>query len=73
MDLETGILFNDQMDDFSIPGVPNAFGLYPSPYNYIGKLLELIVIIETISEIIINNALFSAQKKTFIFLHSGYN
>jgi gamma-glutamyltranspeptidase/glutathione hydrolase/leukotriene-C4 hydrolase len=22
------------MDDFSIPGVPNAFGLWPSPYNY---------------------------------------
>jgi hypothetical protein len=23
-----------QMDDFSIPGTPNAFGLWPSPYNY---------------------------------------
>jgi gamma-glutamyltranspeptidase/glutathione hydrolase/leukotriene-C4 hydrolase len=22
------------MDDFSIPGVPNAFGLWPSPYNF---------------------------------------
>jgi gamma-glutamyltranspeptidase / glutathione hydrolase / leukotriene-C4 hydrolase len=22
------------MDDFSIPGIPNAFGLWPSPYNY---------------------------------------
>lgn len=22
------------MDDSSTPGVPNAFGLYPSPYNY---------------------------------------
>jgi gamma-glutamyltranspeptidase/glutathione hydrolase/leukotriene-C4 hydrolase len=22
------------MDDFSTPGVPNAFGLFPSPYNY---------------------------------------
>ncbi|CAG8474082.1 18124_t:CDS:2 [Racocetra fulgida] len=30
----TGILLNDEMDDFSIPGRPNAFGLFPSPYNY---------------------------------------
>lgn len=30
----TGILLNNEMDDFSIPGVPNAFGLYPSPYNF---------------------------------------
>ena len=22
------------MDDFSTPGTPNGFGLYPSPYNY---------------------------------------
>ncbi|KAN0129765.1 Gamma-glutamyltranspeptidase [Lactarius tabidus] len=34
MDPVTGILLNDEMDDFSIPGVPNAFGLWPSPYNY---------------------------------------
>ncbi|GBB98511.1 hypothetical protein RclHR1_03250005 [Rhizophagus clarus] len=35
MDSETGILLNDEMDDFSIPGVPNYFGLYPSPYNFV--------------------------------------
>ncbi|EEB89189.1 hypothetical protein MPER_12738, partial [Moniliophthora perniciosa FA553] len=23
-----------QMDDFSVPGTPNGFGLWPSPYNY---------------------------------------
>ncbi|TFK74043.1 gamma-glutamyltranspeptidase [Pluteus cervinus] len=34
LDPETGILFNDEMDDFSIPGVSNEFGLRPSPYNY---------------------------------------
>lgn len=34
LDPKTGIILNDEMDDNSIPGVPNAFGLYPSPYNY---------------------------------------
>jgi gamma-glutamyltranspeptidase/glutathione hydrolase/leukotriene-C4 hydrolase len=34
LDPETGIILNDEMDDFSTPGQPNAFGLYPSPYNY---------------------------------------
>lgn len=29
-----GILYNNEMDDFSIPNTPNYFGLYPSPYNY---------------------------------------
>ncbi|KAI8078826.1 gamma-glutamyltransferase [Halteromyces radiatus] len=35
MDPETGIIFNDEMDDFSIPGQPNDFGLYPAVYNYV--------------------------------------
>ncbi|KAI0821628.1 gamma-glutamyltranspeptidase [Trametes gibbosa] len=34
LDPVTGVILNDEMDDFSTPGVPNAFGLYPSPYNY---------------------------------------
>ncbi|KAE9411559.1 gamma-glutamyltranspeptidase [Gymnopus androsaceus JB14] len=34
LDAETGIILNNEMDDFSVPGTPNAFGLYPSPYNY---------------------------------------
>lgn len=34
MEPKTGIILNDEMDDFSIPGIPNAFNLYPSPYNY---------------------------------------
>lgn len=34
-DNTTGIILNNEMDDFSIPNVPNAFNLTPSVYNYI--------------------------------------
>ncbi|ESK85216.1 hypothetical protein Moror_11399 [Moniliophthora roreri MCA 2997] len=34
LDPETGVILNDEMDDFSVPGTPNGFGLWPSPYNY---------------------------------------
>ena len=34
MDPITGVILNDEMDDFSTPGTPNAFGLYPSPCQY---------------------------------------
>lgn len=30
-----GMLTRQEQDDFSIPGVPNAFGLRPSIYNYV--------------------------------------
>ncbi|KAK6517845.1 hypothetical protein TWF506_005021 [Arthrobotrys conoides] len=34
-DPETGIVLNDEMDDFSIPGTDNAFLLQPSIYNFV--------------------------------------
>lgn len=34
LDPETGVILNDEMDDFSTPDVPNGFGLWPSPCNY---------------------------------------
>ena len=35
MSPSTGIIFNDQMDDFSTPGQSNIFGLAPAEADYI--------------------------------------
>lgn len=32
---ETGVIMNNEMNDFSIPGTTNAFGYIPSPANFI--------------------------------------
>lgn len=32
---ETGVVMNDEMNDFSLPNVSNVFGYYPSPANYV--------------------------------------
>lgn len=32
---ETGVIMNNEMNDFSIPGISNEFGFVPSPINYI--------------------------------------
>ena len=31
----TGVLWNDEMNDFSLPGLSDFFGLAPTPANYI--------------------------------------
>ncbi|EED18749.1 gamma-glutamyltranspeptidase [Talaromyces stipitatus ATCC 10500] len=50
---ETGIIMNNEMDDFSIPGSSNQFGYAPSPSNYIqpGKRP-----LSSITPIIVENA-----------------
>lgn len=35
MDAKTGVILNDQQDDFSTPGFSNAFGFSPSPNNFV--------------------------------------
>ena len=32
---ETGVVLNDEMNDFSVPNISNIFGYYPSPANYV--------------------------------------
>lgn len=39
-DRDTGVVLNDQMDDFSVPDQSNAFNLTPSALNFVGPGLR---------------------------------
>ncbi|CAG8700809.1 10612_t:CDS:2, partial [Racocetra fulgida] len=38
LDSNTGVILNNEMNDFAVPGEPNIFGLWPSPYNFVDEL-----------------------------------
>ncbi|CAG8576918.1 14039_t:CDS:10 [Cetraspora pellucida] len=44
LDSNTGIILNNEMNDFAVPGEPNIFGLWPSPYNFVVSDLGLSII-----------------------------
>ncbi|KAI4199875.1 MAG: hypothetical protein LQ350_004323 [Teloschistes chrysophthalmus] len=58
---ETGVIMNNEMNDFSIPNSSNAFGYVPSPSNFIrpGKR-PLSSISPTIVEFLANSTLYFA-------------
>ena len=58
---ETGVIMNNEMNDFSIPGISNAFGYIPSPANYVrpGKR-PLSSITPLIIEYLSNSTLFAS-------------
>jgi len=56
---ETGVIMNNEMNDFSVPNQSNAFGYLPSPSNFIrpGKR-PLSSISPTIVEFLSNGTLY---------------
>ena len=57
----TGVVMNNEMNDFSIPGTSNTFGYVPSPDNYIsGGKRPLSSISPTIVEFLANGTFYFA-------------
>ena len=58
---ETGVIMNNEMNDFSVPNISNVFGYYPSPVNYVKPKKRSMSSISPIMAEFANGTLFAVM------------